>query len=143
MDAEQQDDPQTVNGASLAGQPIVTPDPSATPPAKKRPRGRPWAKGVSGNPRGRPRTRQPAPTALRAGGVRTVFLSERLLFSYLGRGRGTYLLNLPSGRKRVIACEVDHRRGGLVLTLSSDEFRDVPAGSPIPPMDTHWSIGSG
>jgi hypothetical protein len=127
MNSEQRDDQQTGSGASAAAQPTLT-NGSAAPLAKKKPRGRPWPKGVSGNPRGRPRTKPPGPRVSKARHVRTLFLSEELLLNYLGRGRGIYLLNFPIGWKHIVACEMDLARRGLVLTLCSDKFPALPGG---------------
>jgi hypothetical protein len=142
MNSEQQEDQQTGIGASAAAQPTLT-NGSAAQSAKKKPRGRPWPKGVSGNPRGRPRTKPPGPRVSAARQVRVLFLPETLLLTYLARGRGIHLMNLPIGWKHIVACEMDLARRGLWLTLCSDKFPALPVGSPIPPMETHWSIGSG
>ena len=91
------------------------------------------------NRRGRPKGAEAAARRAKAGKrptgrVKTLFVPDLHLRARLSNPRGPWLTNLPKGF-RVVDCQVDVARGGLVLTLHSAVFPEVKVGQPVPEIE--------
>ncbi len=105
-------------------------------PASKRNRG----SFQPGDPRinrtGRPKGADAAAQQAKAGRplcgrIKTLFIPDSHLRARLAHPKAPWIINLPDSF-RVVACDLDRARNGLVLTIYSDGFAAVQAGEPIP-----------
>jgi hypothetical protein len=92
---------------------------AATGKAKKKPRGRPFQKGVSGNPRGRPR-KTPQANAI-------VFMPVKFVDRFL---RSMYA-RVPDDAQ-VVGCTWDSDRKGAVFSILTGAFRAAANGRELP-----------
>jgi hypothetical protein len=94
-----------------------------------RPRGSKAAAQVEGHP---------ADRARRADRLKRAFVGERVLTCCLTQQVAPWVINLPLDF-RIVGCQVDTARQGVVFTIRSETFPRVARGAPIPEFEPEFN----
>jgi hypothetical protein len=116
---------------------VTTLPPPAVVPAKMIPQNeQPNGPRVTPEPLANAPTPRPAVTAEKPQNVRLVFVREMALLQAIRKDNGHVLLD-----GHVIACEIDLKHKGVVLSIVAPRFSPVPDGQPVPELAPRWRGG--
>ena len=72
-----------------------------------------------------------------SGCLQTLFVPLSHFLAQIGKAQSPWVPNLPL-QFEIVDAHMDPHRGGLVLTLYSESFRDVKAGEEVPEFPAEW-----